>query len=99
MTKDQISAEGKARAEEELRELRDVQRPRIVKAIKEAREEGDLSENAEYHAAREQQGLNEARIRSLEAQLASAEVIEEPTGEVASVGSRVGFRDQLTDGE
>jgi transcription elongation factor GreA len=88
-----ISAEGKAKAEEELRHLREVRGPEIVDAIKAAREHGDLSENAEYHAARQQQGLNEARARSLEHQLATAEVREAPAGGRVEVGSRVSFDD------
>ena len=62
-SKHSISPEGKAEAEAELQDRRDVKRPKIVAEIKAAREFGDLSENAEYHAAREAQGLNEARIR------------------------------------
>jgi transcription elongation factor GreA len=89
----EISPQGKAEAEAELEELREVKRPRIVAAIKAAREEGDLSENAEYHAAKDEQGHLEARIRLLEDMLASAEVIEAPKGGSASVGSRVRFRD------
>jgi len=88
-----ISAAGRAKAIAELEELRDVRRPRIVAAIKAAREEGDLSENAEYHAAREDQGLNEARIRTLENLLATAEVHEADGGDVVAVGSRVSFRE------
>jgi len=90
----EISPEGKAEAEAELEELREEKRPRIVAAIKAAREEGDLSENAEYHAAREEQGHLEARIRILEELLGNAEVVEAPTGDTAQVGSRVRFRDQ-----
>jgi transcription elongation factor GreA len=88
-----ISPEGKAEAEEELRHLREVRGPEIVDAIKTAREHGDLSENAEYHAAREQQGLNEARARSLEHQLATAEVRESSAGGKVDVGSKVSFDD------
>jgi transcription elongation factor GreA len=95
--KQSISAEGKAKAEEELRQRREVRRPEIVKAIKVAREFGDLKENAEYHAAREEQGLNEARIRVLEHHLASAEVDEGPGDDTAAVGSRVRYRDLATD--
>ena len=93
-----ISAEGKARAEAELEQLREVRRPEIVAAIKAAREHGDLSENAEYHAAREEQGLNEARIRFLEHHLATAMVQAPRGGEEAGVGSLVSFRDD-SDGE
>ncbi|CAN5132590.1 transcription elongation factor GreA [soil metagenome] len=89
----EISAEGKAEAERELAELRDEKRPAIVAAIKAAREEGDLSENAEYHAAREEQGHLESRIRTLESLLAHAEVTEAPPGDEVGVGSRVSFRD------
>ncbi len=89
----EISPEGKAEAEAELEELREEKRPRIVAAIKAAREEGDLSENAEYHAAKDEQGHLEARIRMLEDLLANAEVVEAPTGDTAQVGSRVRFRD------
>jgi transcription elongation factor GreA len=92
-----ISAEGRAEAEAELRELTEVRRPAIVAAIKAARAEGDLSENAEYHAAREDQGMNEARIRVLEELLASATVVEATGGETVGTGSRVSFRDSATD--
>jgi len=89
----EISPQGKAEAEAELEELREIKRPKIVAAIKTAREEGDLSENAEYHAAKDEQGHLEARIRLLEDMLANAEVIEAPTGDKARVGSSIRFRD------
>ena len=89
-----ISPEGRAKAEAELQHLREVRRPKIVAEIKVAREFGDLSENAEYHAAREAQGLNEARIRVLEHHLAMAKVQEEAGGDLIGVGSRVSFRDR-----
>ena len=95
--KNTISAEGRANAEEELRELTEVRRPEIVAAIKVAREFGDLKENAEYHAAREAQAMNEARIRVLEHHLATAEVVESTGGGRADVGSRVRFRDTATE--
>jgi transcription elongation factor GreA len=95
--KNAISAEGRAQAEAELKELIEVRRPAIVAAIKAAREEGDLSENAEYHAAREEQGLNEARIRNLESLLATAQVTEAASGDVIGVGTKVSFRDATTD--
>ncbi len=92
-TVNEISPEGKADAEAELEELRENRRPVIVAAIKAAREEGDLSENAEYHAAKDEQGHLEARIRLLEDMLANAEVIKAPKGDKAQVGSRIRFRD------
>jgi transcription elongation factor GreA len=64
---------------EELKRLKSQERPRIIKAIAEARSHGDLSENAEYHAAREQQGFIEGRIKDLEHKLANAEVIDPAT--------------------
>ena len=70
----------------ELNELKTVQRPKISLAIAEAREHGDLKENAEYHAAREQQSFCEGRIREIEAKLSESEIIDiskiEPTGKV-----------------
>ena len=60
----------------ELKRLKSDERPRVIKAIAEARAHGDLSENAEYHAAREQQGFIEGRINEIEARLATAEVID-----------------------
>jgi transcription elongation factor GreA len=95
--KNAISAEGRAEAEAELRERTEVRRPAIVAAIKAAREEGDLSENAEYHAAREDQGMNEARIRVLEELLANATVVEATNGDTVGTGSTVSFRDTSSD--
>jgi transcription elongation factor GreA len=92
-SKHSISPEGRAKAEAELHQLRKVRRPKIVAEIRVAREFGDLSENAEYHAAREAQGLNEARIRLLEHHLAMAKVEEITNGDSIGVGSRVRFRD------
>jgi transcription elongation factor GreA len=92
--KHQISAEGLAEAEAELKERTEVKRAEIVAAIKVAREFGDLKENAEYHAARNEQGLNESRIRVLEHHIANAEVVDSPAaGGAADVGSRVVYRD------
>jgi transcription elongation factor GreA len=76
MTKVPMTAEGAERLRAELAELKNVVRPRISQAIGEARAHGDLKENAEYHAAKEAQGLSEARIRDIEYKLAHAEVID-----------------------
>ncbi len=67
---------GHAALDQELRALKTVERPAVIRAIAEAREHGDLSENAEYHAARERQSFVEGRIRELEAILSRAEVID-----------------------
>ena len=64
---------------QELQQLKNVERPKISQAIAEARSHGDLSENAEYDAAREKQGLMEARIRDIEAKLANAQVVDPKT--------------------
>lgn len=81
----------------ELKRLKSQDRPNIIKAIAEARGHGDLSENAEYHAAREQQGFIEGRIKEIEGKLANAEVIEPGkltnTGRVI-FGARVELEDQ-----
>ncbi len=74
-----MTPQGHAALEAELKQLKTVERPRITAAIAEAREHGDLKENAEYHAAREQQGLSEARIRDIEAKLGGAQVIDPTT--------------------
>lgn len=98
--KHQISAEGLAEAEAELKQRTEVRRAEIVAAIKVAREFGDLKENAEYHAARQEQGLNELRISVLEHHIANAEVVDTPAaGGEAEVGSRVIYRDQSTGSE
>jgi transcription elongation factor GreA len=71
-----ITARGASALREELRRLKSEDRPNIIKAIAEARSHGDLSENAEYHAAREQQGFIEGRIKELEGKLGNAEIID-----------------------
>jgi len=71
-----VTVRGAEKLREELRKLKFDDRPRIVKAIAEARAHGDLKENAEYHAAKDEQGLSEARIRDIEAKLGNAEIID-----------------------
>ncbi len=71
-----MTVEGESSLREELKHLKTVERPRIVTAIAEAREHGDLKENAEYHAAREQQSFAEGRIQQIESRLADAQVID-----------------------
>ncbi len=76
MKKVPITIEGADALRDELKYLKNVERPRITKAIAEARAHGDLKENAEYHAAKEEQGLSEARIRDIEAKLSNAQIID-----------------------
>ena len=76
MSKVPITVLGAEQLRAELKRLKSVERPRIVAAIAEARAHGDLKENAEYHAAKEEQGFIEARIRDIEAKLSNAEIID-----------------------
>jgi transcription elongation factor GreA len=79
MDKTPMTARGAAALQEELHELKSVARPKVIKAIAEAREHGDLKENAEYHAAREQQGFIEGRIQDIEGKLSNAMIIDPST--------------------
>jgi transcription elongation factor GreA len=86
---------GYERMKEELERLKKVDRPAISRAIGEARAHGDLSENAEYHAAREKQSFTEARIKELETKVATAEVLDPPTsGDRITFGSTVRLEDE-----
>ncbi len=71
-----MTIEGAEKLREELLRLKNVERPRIIRAIAEAREHGDLRENAEYHAAKEEQGFTEGRLREIEGKLADAQIID-----------------------
>lgn len=86
-----ITTDGYERMQEELKHLKNVARPSIIKEIAEARAHGDLSENAEYHAAREKQSFNEGRINELEDQVARANVIDinKLSGENVTFGATV----------
>lgn len=79
MSKVPMTVEGARKLEEELNNLKKVERPRIIQAIAEARAHGDLSENAEYHAAKEQQSFIEGRIAEVESKLSSAQIIDPKT--------------------
>jgi len=101
MNKVPMTTEGYATLEVELRRLKQVERPRIIQAIAEARAHGDLSENAEYHAAKEAQGLNEARVAELEDKLGRADVIDvtKLAGDSVTFGATVKIVDEDTDEE
>ena len=71
-----MTASGAGKLQTELKKLKSEDRPNVIKAIAEARSHGDLRENAEYHAAREQQGFIEGRIREIEEKLSNAQIIE-----------------------
>jgi transcription elongation factor GreA len=90
MKRNPMTLRGAEALRNELKRLKTEDRPRVIKAIAEARSHGDLSENAEYHAAREQQGFIEGRIGEIEAKLSTAEIID-PTASPAASSNRVTF--------
>ena len=94
-----MTAEGYNRLEEELRHLKSVERPAVIRAISEARDHGDISENAEYHAARERQSFIEGRVAELEDKIARAEVIDvsKLSGKEIKFGATVTLLDEDTD--
>src|ERR1044072_34516 len=96
-----MTAEGFNRLQEELKRLKSVDRPAIIRAIAEARTHGDLSENAEYHAARERQSFIEGRVMELEDRIARAEVIDvsKLSGSAVKFGATVTLADEETDEE
>ena len=96
MEKVPMTVEGFQKIEAELHRLKAVERPRIIQQISDAREHGDLSENAEYHAAKEAQGLNEARVAELEDKVGRAEVIDTAklTGSTVKFGATVTLSDE-----
>jgi transcription elongation factor GreA len=99
MDKIPITADGASRLHEELKTLKGVERPTVIKAIAAAREHGDLSENAEYHAAREHQSFIEGRILELEDQFSRIEVIDVKAlkGKEIKFGATVTVADEDTD--
>ena len=101
MEKVPMTPAGHEHLQQEIKRLKSVERPRIIQAISEARRHGDLSENAEYHAAKEQQGLNEARVAELEDKLSRAEVIDisKLSGDTVKFGATVALVDEDTDEE
>lgn len=101
MEKIPMTPEGAKKLENELRDLKMIERPNIIKAISEARALGDLSENAEYHYAKDKQGFIEGRISQLEATLSMAEIIDitKLTGEDVKFGSTITILDLDTNVE
>lgn len=101
MEKVPMTSAGYKMLQDELKERTTVERPRIVDAIAEARAHGDLSENAEYHAAKEAQSLNEGRISELEDKLSRAEIIDvtKLSGEIVKFGATVSLIDEDTEEE
>lgn len=99
MSKIPMTAEGFVRLEDELRHLKSVERPAIIRAIAEAREHGDLSENAEYHAARERQSFIEGRVMELEDKISRAEIIDvsKLSGKQVKFGATVTVIDEDTE--
>lgn len=93
-----MTATGYARLQEELKQLKSVERPAVIRAIAEAREHGDLSENAEYHAARERQSFIEGRVAEIEDLIARAEVIDvsKLSGDRVKFGATVMLADEDT---
>lgn len=101
MEKVPMTVQGHAALEVELKDLKSVKRPAIIEAIAEARAHGDLSENAEYHAAKEQQSFIEGRILELESVIGRAQVIDitSMTGPGVKFGAKVTIVDEETDEE
>jgi transcription elongation factor GreA len=88
MSRAPLTAKGAEKLRLELKHLKTVERPRIIAAVAEARAHGDLKENAEYHAAREEHGMNEARIKFLESTISNAQIIDTSS---LNVGNKVVF--------
>lgn len=101
MTKIPMTADGFNRLQEELKRLKTVDRPAIIRQIAEARTHGDISENAEYHAARERQSFIEGRVIELEDKIARAEIIDvsKLSGKVVKFGATVTLEDEETEEE
>ena len=101
MNKIPMTVAGQIALDEELKRLKTIERPAVIAAISEAREHGDLSENAEYHAAKERQGWIEGRVQDLEDKLARAQVIDisKMSGDTVKFGATVTVLDEDTEQE
>ena len=96
MNKIPMTADGYSRLQEELKRLKTVDRPAIIRAIAEARDHGDLAENAEYHSARDRQSFIEGRLAEIEDKIARAEIIDvsKLSGSVIKFGAKVTLADE-----
>ena len=101
MDKEPMTVDGYRRMQEEVKKLRSIERPAVVRAIAEAREHGDISENAEYHAAKDRQGFIEARVADLEDKISRAEVIDvsKLSGSTVTFGATVKLVDAESGGK
>ncbi|MFP6743611.1 MAG: transcription elongation factor GreA [Alphaproteobacteria bacterium] len=101
MDKVPMTGNGFSQLTDELKQLKTVERPAVIRAIAEAREHGDLSENAEYHAAKERQGFIEGRVKDLEDKISRAQVIDisQLSGDQIKFGATVELADEDTDAE
>ena len=99
MDKLPMTSRGLTRLQEELKTLKSVERPQVIRSLEEARQHGDLSENAEYHAAKERQAFIEGRVAELEDKIARAEVIDvsKLSGNIVRFGATVTLIDEDTD--
>ncbi len=99
MEKVPMTAGGYQAMIDEVKHLKSVERPRIIRAIEEARAHGDLSENAEYHAAKEAQGWNETRVSELEDKISRADIIDisKLSGDTVKFGAKITLIDEETD--
>ena len=99
MEKVPMTLDGHAKMMDEIKHLKTVERPRIIRLIEEARAHGDLSENAEYHAAKEQQGWTEARVSELEDKISRADIIDvsKLSGDTVKFGAKITLIDEDTD--
>jgi transcription elongation factor GreA len=101
MDKVPMTLEGHKAMLDEIKHLKSVERPRIIRAIEEARSHGDLSENAEYHSAKEQQGWIEARVSELEDKISRADIIDvsKLSGDTVKFGAKVTLVDEESEDE
>ena len=98
MNRIKLSREGEKKLHEELKHFKEVKRPKVIKAIAEARRKGDLTENSEYDAAKEEQRIVEGRIKELEIMVRNVEIIDDKNiaSDKAYIGARIDMKDLIT---